>query len=307
MRNPLGGSENPLLTRFQQLELLPFDAGSTDELTSLIWDTEHLTCDPDAAVRLQKLSGGWPFYVQAVALRARELAEASDGRVTPDLIDLAFQREIFGRNANIGQNCRYLLETATRTEADALRNTLESALRVIAGTQPVTRLSVVRRLARHHAHAQIHRAINRLIEHDFVSEEDGVLTLLDPVFALWLTIEPTRRDPEAALDRQAIRRLISWYEARHAADRQEIGALFEKRLENLVRQFQGQTVSGKLFGVDGEVRLPVVRDAGKARVPDPEGQYGEGPDTYEVDIVTAGPGREDTWGVEAKHRRAAIT
>ncbi len=307
MRNLLGGSENPLLTRFQQLELLPFDAKSTEELAALIWEAGNLAYDPDAAVRLQRLAGGWPFYVQAIAARARELAEAFDNRVTSDLVDLAFQREIFGRSANVGQNCRYLLEAATRTDAESLQNTLESALRVIARTEPVTRLGVVRRLARHHPHAQVHRAINRLIENDFVGEEDGTLTLFDPVFALWLTVEPTRRDPEAALDPRVVKRLVSWYEARHAADRQEIGALFEKRLENLVRQFQRQIVGGELFGVEGDVKLPVVRDAGKVRVEDPTGKYGDSPDTYEVDVVTTGLGPEDVWGVEAKHRRSAIT
>lgn len=306
MRNLLGGSENPLLTRFQQLELLPFDAVSTEELTTLIWDAGRLTYDPDAAVRLQKLVGGWPFYVQAIAAHTRKIAEGRDNRVTSDLVDLAFQREVFGRGANVGQNCRYLLEAATRTDAESLRNTLESALRAIARTEPVTRLGLVRRLARHHPHAQVHRAINRLIENDFVGEEDGTLTLLDPVFALWLTVEPTRRDPEAALDPKVVKRLVSWHEARHAADRQEIGALFEKRLENLVRQFKGQVVDGRLFGVEGDVRLPVVRDAGKVRVADPGGKYGDGPDTYEVDVVTSGLGPEDVWGVEAKHRRSAI-
>lgn len=83
--------------------------------------------------------------------------------------------------------------------------------------------------------------------------------------------------------------------------------MFEKRLENLVRQFQGQMVGGELFGVQGEVGLPVVRDAGKVRVEDLTGRYGDGPDTYEVDVATSGLGPEDVWGVEAKHRRSAIT
>jgi hypothetical protein len=42
------------------------------------------------------------------------------------------------------------------------------------------------------------------------------------------------------------------------------------------------------------------------RVADPGGKYGDGPDTYEVDVVTSGLGPEDVWGVEAKHRRSAI-
>jgi hypothetical protein len=157
-------------------------------------------------------------------------------------------------------------------------------------------------------HRQVYRAINRLIDTDFLHEDGDRLVLCDPVFALWLALEPARRDPESTLRNQrALQRLLAWYEAQHAQDREEMGTLFERRVENVTRQFRGQTVDGRLFGTAEPVRLPTTCYAGKLRVEDPEGQYGYGPATYEVDIVTTGDSPEDYWAIETKHRRGAIT
>jgi hypothetical protein len=130
----------------------------------------------------------------------------------------------------------------------------------------------------------------------------------DRVFVLWLALEPARRQPEGTLgDVRALQRLLAWYEAQHSQDREEMGAPFERRGENLALQFRGQTAAGRLFGAAEPMRLPTTRWAGTLRFEDPRGQYGHGPDTYEVDIVTLSGGPEDCWAIEAKHRRGAIT
>jgi hypothetical protein len=231
--------------------------------------------------------------------------------VTLELVDEAFWLELVGRAAAVGQQCRYLLDTALRSEGahgDGLRNTIEAVLRHVAPKKPTTRTEVARALGRHHAPAQVYRAINRLIDTDFLREEGGRLALLDPVFALWLALEPARRDPQQALqDTQARQRLLAWFEAQHAQDRETMGTLFERRVENLARQFRGQTIDGRLFGVTGPVRVPMTREAGALRVDDPRAEYGERPDTYEVDVVTTGASPDDCWAIEAKHRRGAIT
>jgi len=45
--------------------------------------------------------------------------------------------------------------------------------------------------------------------------------------------------------------------------------LFERRIENLVRQFQGQTMEGKLFGLEGQAVLLFVCEAGSVHIDDP--------------------------------------
>jgi len=311
LRTLLSDGESPLFTRFQQLDLLPFAEDATHDLATRIWDGDGLNADPDAAVRLHRLTGGWPFYVQAVAARTSQLARGSNEAVTAELVDEAFWYELIGRAAAVGQQCRYLLDAALRGDGgggNGLRNTIEAVLRRMARGSTSTRTSLARSLARHHAPAQVFRAVNRLIDTDFLHEEGGQLALLDPVFALWLRLEPARRDPAAALaDSRSRQRMLAWYEAQHAQDREEMGRLFESRVENLARQFRGQTVDGHLFGVDGPIRVPITREAGIVRVDDPTGQHGERPETYEVDVVTMGDGPEDHWAIEAKHRRGAIT
>jgi hypothetical protein len=154
----------------------------------------------------------------------------------------------------------------------------------------------------------VYNSINHLIDHDFLLEAEGTLCLADPVFAVWLNVEPDRRDPLTAIGNpDALRRILSWYEVQHAEDRTEMGRLFEQQVENTVRQFRGQTVPGRLFGVDGEVTLPVTRSVERVRVDDSNGEYGEGPDSYEIDLVLVGEAQGGLWAIECKHRRGALT
>ncbi|TAK33602.1 MAG: hypothetical protein EPO21_12455 [Chloroflexota bacterium] len=45
----------------------------------------------------------------------------------------------------------------------------------------------------------MYNSIDQLIEQDFLVETESVLRLADPVFAVWLNVEPDRRDPLAAI------------------------------------------------------------------------------------------------------------
>lgn len=307
MRRLIEDGASPLFTRFTPLELRPFHPDATLELASQIWEDES-RFQPDAAVRLHRLSAGWPFYVHAVAVRARALALAGPEVVTSDLVDLAFQQEMIGRGGNVSLHCQYLLHTATETDSIARRNRLEAILRAVAQDGPLPRARLARRLTRHYAQTEVYQSINELIDEDFLIESEGVLRLADPVFATWLNVEPDRRDPLTSLGNpQALQRLLSWYEVQHAEDRAEMGHLFERQVENLARQFRGQVVPGRLFGVDEDITLPTTRSIEGIRLHDPSGQYGAGPDSYELDLVVTGEAGGEIWAVECKHRRGALT
>lgn len=309
MRKLIGDSESPLFTRFGEIPMDPFGGDATNELATKIWEGDAtIAHDPDAAIRLHKLSGGWPLYVNAIAQKARLLARGSNGRITHDTIDLAFRQELFGRGTDIGQHCAYLRQTATQSDSDAMKSLLENVLDQVAAHEPLTRGSLVQRLSRRHNYREAYRAINRLIDTDFLKEEGGVLTLLDPIFTFWLAAEPARQDPQGVLSNQtAAQKLVSWFEQRHAEDRTAMGTLFEKRVENLVRQFGGQEVDGGHFGISERVVVPRARRIQRIRVDDPQGLYGNDSDSYEIEIVTTGDHPEDCWAVECKHRKGAVT
>lgn len=300
-----GGS--PLFTRFTSMELRPFHLEATSELAGRIWGDET-RFEPDAAVRLQRLTGGWPFYVHAVAVRADALVRAGPDKITPDIVDIALQQELTGHSGNIALHCQYLLQSATASDNGARRNRLETLLRYVARQGGVPRARVARHISRHYSQNDTYSAINQLIDTDFILETDGVLRLSDPVFAVWLNVEPDRRDPLAAMGNpDALRRLLAWYEAQHAADRAAMGYLFEQQVENTARRFHGQAVPGKLFGLDGEVTLPITRSVERLRLDDAKGEHGEGPDSYELDLVLIGSSPDDMWAIECKHRRGALT
>lgn len=308
LKKLIGDSESPLFTRFTSVSLDPFGLDATGELATSVWEEEEVTHDPDAVVRLHRISGGWPLYVHAIAQRARQIARAGTGQVTPDIIDLAFREELFGRGTSIGQHCAYLRKTATENASKAETNLLEEVLELVAMHQPLSRASLVRRLVRRHSQAEIYRSVNQLIDTDFLAEQSGVLTLLDPLFGLWLAAGPARQDPQKLLsDHRAVQMLISWLEQRHADDRTAMGPLFEKRVENLVRQFAGQELEGKLLGVTGRFLLPTVRHVRQLKKDDPQRLYGGRPDTYELDVTTEGDTPADCWAIEVKHRRGAVT
>jgi hypothetical protein len=306
MRRLIEDGGSPLFARFASLELRPFHPDATLELASRVWDDES-QFEPDAVTRLHRLTGGWPFYVHAVAARARTIALAGRGSITPDGVDLAFQQELIGRGGSVALHCQYLLRTALDTESDTRRNRLEAILRHVAREGAMPRARLASRLTRHYSRTEVYKSINLLIDHDFVLEAEGMLRLADPVFAVWLNVETDRRDPLTAIGNpDALRRLLSWYEAQHAEDRAEMGRLFEQQVENTVRQFRGQTVPGRWFGVDDEVVLPATRSVERIRLNDPRGDYGEGSDSYEIDLALVGEGGE-RWAIECKHRRGALT
>ncbi|MGI8913244.1 MAG: AAA family ATPase [Chloroflexota bacterium] len=307
MRRIIEDGGSPLFTRFTALELPPFSPDATLELAGHVWGDES-RFEPDAVVRLQRLTGGWPFYVHSVAIRTDALVRNGPERITPDLVDIAFQQELIGRSGNIALHCQYLLQTALESVGDARRNRLEALLRYVARQGAVPRARLARHLSRHYSQNDIYSAINHLIDADFILEAEGVLRLADPVFAVWLNVEQDRRDPLGSIGNpQALRRLLFWYETQHAEDRATMGHLFEQQVENTVRRFRGQTVPGKLFGLDGDLTLPVTNSVDRLRVDDAKGEYGDGPDSYELDLVLVAASPEERWAVECKHRRGAIT
>lgn len=197
----------------------PFGIEATAELATKVWGDEGVQYEPGAVDRLYRLSGGWPLYVHAIAHRARRLAHAGAGRATLDIIDLAFQQELFGRATSIGQHCAYLRKTALEDTATTEKSLLEEVLTKVVLHQPITRTSLLCRI-RDHGRTAVYEAVNRLIDTDFVTQQDGALRFLDPLFALWLAAEPARQDPQGILsDRRAVLKLMAWYEQRHADDR----------------------------------------------------------------------------------------
>ncbi len=74
-----------------------------------------------------------------------------------------------------------------------------------------------------------------------------------------------------------------------------MGRLFERRVENVARQFRGQTDEGRLFGSAEPIMVPVVLQAGRVKVDDPKGEHGERPDGCEIDVVTSGARPADCW------------
>jgi hypothetical protein len=303
MREILHRGNEPLFTRFHELELPPFDSGDTQELATGLWERAGFSWSQNASQRLHALTQGFPFYVHTLALSTLDEARPSGTSVDGDHVDATFQTQILDRNSTISIYCQYLFERAV---GDVRGESIpDGVLRYLASHEGKTRADVARALRRGNLSAQISRVVRELIEVDILADREGGLWFVDPVLPIWVALEHERRAPTTLLPNPEARaRVTRRYEERIQALQESVGLMFEKRVHNVLRQFRGQTVSGRLFGTAGQVVLPSVEDVRNVVLSDPKGEVSGSPGSVELDGVTRGSER---WCVECKHRAGGVT
>lgn len=303
MRKLLHAGNDPIFTRFHELELPPFAVQDTQELALGIWERGEMTATQDAVQRLHTLTQGFPFYVHTLALAASEVARTGSSQIAGYHVDAAFQTQLLDRNSTISIYCQYLFEQAlggVRGE-----NIPEAVLRHLAGHEGRTRADMARSVRRSQGAAQVNRIIAELVDIDILTHRESGLWFVDPILPIWIAIERERRDPTAVfLNPEARAKVVRSYEERIATLHQAMGEMFEKRIDNALRQFRGQVVSGRLFGASGQITLPSFADAKSAVLSDPKGVFSGEPGSVEIDSIATGT---ETWAIEAKHRAGGVT
>jgi hypothetical protein len=302
VRALLRAGNDPLFTRFDELDLPPFPPEDTAELATGVWERSGLGSDQNAVQRLHTLSQGFPFYAHALARAAADLVRGVGDRVLGEHVDAAFQRHLLDRDSALAIYLQYLFGQAiggVRGE-----NIPEAVLRYLAEHEGRRVADVARALRR--TAGQVHDVVLELIGIDVLRrEDDGGVWFVDPLLPVWIALERDRQEPLSALsDPRARARVLQLHQERLLALREAAGPLLEKRVHNALRQFRGQTVSGKLLGAGGTITLPTIRDVRNLDLPDPEGRFSGSPGGVELDGVTDGT---ETWLVECKHTRGAVT
>lgn len=303
MRQMLNEGNDPLFTRFREIELPPFGEPDTQELATGLWERGGMAWTHNAVRRLHTLSRGLPFYAHTLALAAADEARPAASVVGGDHVDTAFQLQMLDPNRTLSIYCQYLYQQAI---GEVRGETIPDAiLRRLAGAEGSTRADMARAIRRSEGRAQVNRVIDELIRTDILILRDGRLWFVDPVLPIWIALERERRDPATVLQNpQARARVINSYQERLQSLQGAMGEMFEKRVHNALRQFRGQAVSGKLFGGAGQQALPAISKVQGVELSDPEGEFSGSAGSVEIDAIAEG---SQTWAVECKHCAGGVT
>lgn len=312
LRTILRAGTDPLFTRFDEVALPAFAPEDTASLVTGVWDRSGFAWDQNATQRVHTLSQGFPFYAHVLARAAADLARGGDDRVLGEHVDTAFQQQLLDRDSALAIYMQYLLGQAISGVRG--ENIPEAILRYLAQHEGSRMTDVARALRR--GIGQVRDVALELVAIDVLRREaDGGVWFVDPLFPVWIASERDRQGASGAIvpiaDPQARGRVLQLHQERVQALQDTVGALFEKRVHNVLRQFRGQRVSSRLFGNPsgaadhtGTIQLPVVSDVRRLDLPDPAGQFSGRSGSVEIDAATDGT---ETWLVECKHVRAGVT
>jgi len=274
----------PLFAQFAKLSLGSF---SREETTRLVTKLLPEATDPQVAYVIHHLTGGYPFYVQALCRRTATRVDTLGMPLSPETVKEAFVVETLSTNGRIYDFCRYIYDLSLQQATGY--GSLKAVLQVLALEEGLTAADVGRQLRVTPATASDY--LRWLREVNLVSFREGRYYFRDPVLRYWVAYATQGVEVSARASGVDIADLIARLDARFQAAARELGVSQEARARELMRRFAGQKVEGRLLGLpEAVIQLPLVVNADTYRSPD--GQV-------ELDAV-ARTATGDTWVVEVK-------
>jgi len=276
-------ARSPLFVHFRTERVGAFTREDTASLASKVLGGPPL---PEAALRtLFDWTYGHPFYVYAVADRARELAFLFRKEISDQLLREAFVLETLSSTGRIYNLCRYMVEESiSQARGQTL---LRLVLQLLAQSPtPLTLAELSHRLKR--STGVTRNLLNRLMEVDLVVQQDDAFDLRDPVLKIWLAYFHAGVELLAIPKREILEQLVADIGERFRRVSSELGLAKESQVRELLRAFAGQQVPGELFGQSAPLRLPTFIQVASYQSSD--GQV-------ELDAIASG---DALWVVEIK-------
>ncbi len=199
-------------------------------------------------------SYGHPFYIGAICERLTEQVRLGGGEITDASVAQAFTLETLWQNGRIANLCRYTLEKSLeRARGESL---LQLILQILAAEEGgLTLTEVAKRLRRPTGQTRV--LLQRLIEVDLIVQNGALYDYRDPVMKLWAAYYYQGLELPAVPRQQILDQLVAEVSQRYQRVSSELGLARESQVRELMRSFAGQVVSGRLFGLPGEIVLPV--------------------------------------------------
>ena len=288
MQHMVQDGQSPLFLQFESVEVARFPPDATLALVERV-----LGATPAAGVgrRLHELTGGHPFYINAVASRLGDLVPAA-GALTPEDAERAFLLETLTRDGRIYNYCRYLYDISlSRARGYGI---LKAILQVLAEEEGLTLSEVARRIRKGAPGTRGY--LRALQEVDLLIEDGGEYFYRDPVLRYWVAAMTRGIEVDPLASRAALAPLLANLEAQHARLSAELGRARESQVRETMRAFAGQEVDGAWFGTAGRLTLPTIAQVAPYRSAD--GQV-------EVDALAEAISGE-RWAVELKWQNKAV-
>ena len=285
----LSNPKSPLFAQFTRIAVEPFDRESTQELANKLL-SEPL--EPDLYPLLHSLTGGHPFYITAVTRRVSYLVDVVQRPASPDVIKQAFLVETLSPGGRIYDFCQYVYDLSLQKAKGY--GALKSVLQILAQEEGLTATQIARQLRVTSASASDY--LRWLCEVDLVVEKDKAYYFRDPVLRFWIGNVIKGIEVSLTAEPMDLKGLIHRLDHQFQRVSEELGDAKESLVRELMRHFNGQSISGEVFHTHGEVTLPLFED-----VEDETSLDGQ----IELDAIGEG---QERWVVEVKWRnkRAGI-
>lgn len=285
----LSNPDSPLFAQFTRIAVEPFDRESTRDLADKLL-SESL--ETDLYPLLHSLTGGHPFYITAVARRVGYLLDVVQRSPSPDVIKQAFLVETLSPGGRIYDFCQYVYDLSLQKAKGY--GALKSVLQILAQEEGLSASEVARQLRVTSGSSSDY--LRWLCEVDLVVEKDHAYYFRDPVLRFWVGNVIKGIEVSLTAEPMDLKGLIHRLDQQFQRVSEELGDAKESTVRELMRHFNGQTVSSEVFHTPAAITLPVFKEV-KDEI-SPDGQI-------ELDAIGEG---QERWVVEVKWRnkRAGI-
>jgi Predicted ATPase (AAA+ superfamily) len=279
----LSNPDSPLFAQFTRISVEPFDRESTQELANKLL-SEPL--EADLYPLLHSLTWGHPFYITAVARRMSYLVDVVQRPLSPDVVKQAFLVETLSPGGRIYDFCQYVYDLSLQKAKGY--GALKSVLQILAQEEGLSASEVARQLRVTSGSASDY--LRWLCEVDLVVENDKAYYFRDQVLRFWVGNVIKGIEISLTAEPMDLKGLIHRLDHQFQRVSEELGDAKESSVRELMRHFNGQSVSAEAFHTQDEVILPVFQEV-KDEV-SPDGQI-------ELDAIGEG---QERWVVEVKWR-----
>ncbi len=284
---------SPLFVHFQLETIGPFGREDCDALArkrfSIALGTTHADPVPgDVLAAVYQVTRGHPFYIYATAMRVIENVSLLHKPMAPATVQEAFTLETLGSTGRIYNLCRYVLEQSLQ---GVRGETMPQAVLQVLAQEPagMTLTEIAARLKR--PSGGIRQVLTWLANVDLVEQrEDKTYGYRDPVLQVWVAYYYSGLQLTGMPSQKVLSNLVAELMEKYERVANELGLAKESQVRELLQAFNRQEVDGRLFGVDGPVKLPVFERV--APYLSPDGQV-------QVDSLAE---NHERWAVEIKWR-----
>jgi DNA-binding transcriptional ArsR family regulator len=242
--------EAPLFLQFETLALEPFGRQDAEVLMYKL-GSEY---PPDVYAEVYRYTAGFPFYITALMQRLDRLQQGGEA-ISAEAVRYAFLLETLWRGGQIYTYCRYVYDLSLQRARGY--GMLKAILQFLAEEQGFTLSEIARALRK--SPSAVREYLRWLSEVDLVEEGDRVYQFRDAVLRFWVAYTSKGIELDAFPRREDLAGLVADLEERFQRAAGELGRAKEAEVRELMRRFSSQVVPGALFGVAGNLTLPVIR------------------------------------------------